>query len=68
MEREILRRILELVNEGHTVSFEADWGGNTITLFIDDKHTHCGVPDGSFDDLIKSLYELLVEGRGLSFA
>lgn len=68
MERAILQKILDLVNAGHTVSFEMDMGGNTITVFIDDRHSHCGVPDGSFDELIESLHDLLVEKRGLSFA
>ncbi|MBP2070881.1 MAG: hypothetical protein PWR08_1634 [Thermoanaerobacterium sp.] len=68
MEREIFKKILELVNEGHTVSFEEDLGGNTITIYLDDIHTHCGVPDGDFDTLIRSLYDLLINKRGLSWA
>ncbi len=66
---EILRQILKLANEGHTVSFEEDWGDNTITIFIDDKHSHCGVPDENFtfEQLVYQLHELLVNGRGLSF-
>jgi hypothetical protein len=67
--REIIQQILKLVNKGHTVSFEEDWGGNTITVFIDDKHSHCGVPDEdfSFEQLVYQLHELLLNGRGLSF-
>jgi len=68
VEREIFKKILELVNEGHTVSFEEDLGGNTITIYLDDIHTHCGVPDGDFDTLIRSLYDLLINKRGLSWA
>lgn len=69
MEREILRKLVELINKGHVITLEADdFGENTLTLHIDDLHTHCGVPDGSFDDLVESLYELVVNGRGLSFA
>jgi hypothetical protein len=67
-EREILRKILDLVNTEHTVSFEEDLGGNTITIYLDDMHTHCGVPNGDFDTLIKNLYELLINNRGLSWA
>lgn len=52
MEREILQKILELVNQGHRVSFEEDWGGNSITVFIDNRHSHCGLNDGSFDELV----------------
>jgi len=67
MEREILQKILELVNQGHRVSFEEDWGGNSITVFIDNRHSHCGLNDGSFDELVKSLHDLFVKGKGLSF-
>lgn len=68
MEREIIVAILELVNQGHTISFKEDWGGNSITLHIDDKHTHCGIPESSFEDLIQSLHGTLTKGGGLSFA
>jgi hypothetical protein len=68
MEREILRKLVELINQGHVIALASDLGGNTLTLCIDNLHTHCGVPGGSFDNLVESLYELLVNGRGLSFA
>jgi hypothetical protein len=68
MEREIIEKIVQLVNEGHIIRFEEDWGGNTLTLYIDNKHTHCGVPDGSFETLVESLHDTLVKGRGLTFA
>ena len=60
--------ILELVNQGHKVAFEEDWGGNSLTLFIDGAHTHCGIPENDFDSLVKSLHGTLVRGSGLSFA
>ena len=63
----ILRAILELTEQGRAVEFTEDWGGNTLTIHIDDAHSHVGVPDGSFDDLLESLYQLLVKGCGLSF-
>lgn len=63
----IIRQILALVNRGSVVSFEEDWGDNTITVVMDHVHSHCGVPDGDFATLVSSLYELLVNGRGLSF-
>lgn len=63
----ILRAILELTEQGRAVAFTEDWGGNTLTIHIDDAHSHVGVPDGSFDDLLESLYQLLVKGCGLSF-
>ncbi len=67
MEKEILQAILNLVNQGHTVRFEGDWGENSITLFIDDKHSHCGDCDGDFGLLVKDIHNLLVNGHGLSF-
>ena len=68
MEKEIIQKIIELVNKGHYVCFEEDLGGNTLTLYIDEKHTHCGVPDGSYEVLIKSLYDTLINNKGLTFA
>lgn len=68
MEREIIEKIVQLVNRGHIIRFEEDWGGNTLTLYIDDKHTHRGVPDGNFETLVESLHDILVKGRGLTFA
>ena len=67
LEREIIEKIVELVNQGHAIRFQEDWGENTLTLYIDDQHTHCGVPDGSYEILVKSLHDTLVKGRGLTF-
>jgi hypothetical protein len=63
----ILEKILELVNQGRRVAFEEDWGGNSLTLFIDGAHTHCGVKGNSWNDLINSLHSTLSGGPGLSF-
>lgn len=68
MEREIIMAIVKLVNQGHKVTFEEDWGGNSLTLFIDDAHTHCGIPENDFEYLVRSLHSTLVKGNGLSFA
>ena len=68
--REILKAILDLANSGKMVAFEADiWGDNTLTVYIDDAHSHVGVPasDGTFEVLLDNLHGLLVEGCGLSF-
>jgi hypothetical protein len=67
-EREILQKILALVNEGRMVAFEEDWGGNTITICVDNAHTHCGSPDGSFQQMVDDLYLALVQDRGPSWA
>jgi hypothetical protein len=65
-EREILLKILALINEGKMVAFEDDWGGNTITICVDNAHTHCGSPDGSFQQMVDDLYLALVQDRGPS--
>lgn len=67
-EKEILQAILNLVNQGHTIRFVQDWGGNSVTLSIDGKHTHCGMFDEDFEKIIKDLHQTLVDNRGLSFA
>lgn len=53
-EKEIIQAILNLVNQGHTVRFEQDWGGNTITL-VDNRglsfaQTKEIPPDGECDN------------------
>lgn len=63
--RRIIQEIVNSVNQGHTVKFEEDWGGNSVTVYIDDRHTHCGLGEGSFDLLISDLYDLFVENQGL---
>lgn len=72
--KEILRRCND-VDEAvprmspEIVGFAGDWGGNSLTLFMDGSHTHVGGhPDATWDDLIDSLYERLVNDRGLSLA
>lgn len=66
----VLKRVLEHVNEteGARVSFEADWQGNSITVFLDDAHSHCGDPGGTWEELVDDLHRLLCHGRGLSFS
>ena len=64
----ILQRIVELANSGKIVSFEEDWGGNSLTVNVDGGHTHVGLPDNSFDLLADNLYNSLHGGPGLSWA
>jgi len=65
----ILRQMLEIVNSGKSITLEEDFGNNTLTISIKDQgHTHVGVPDGGFDILVNHLHDLLLEGRGLSWA
>lgn len=67
LEREIFKMFISLINEGHRITLEGDMGGNTITLFINNIHTHCGIPDGSYQTLIETISRTL-KGQGLSFA
>ena len=50
------------------ISFAQDWGGNSITLYVDGSHTHMGSHEGTFDQLINGLHDFLLEGKGLSLA
>lgn len=63
----VLQRIVDLSNEGKKVYFEADFGGNTLTVAVGDLHSHCGVPKGTLELLINNLYNLLIEGSHLSW-
>ena len=66
----VLKRVLELVNEteGRRVTFEADcWGGNTLTVYVDDAHSHTGVPDGTWEQLADNLYRMFCTGGALGF-
>lgn len=63
----ILERILEIVNSGKRVILEEDFGGNTLTIYIDNAHTHIGVPGGTFNTLLEGLSNSLNNGPGLSW-
>jgi hypothetical protein len=70
----ILQNIVKRCNEDGdagsgkpVVSFAPDWGGNSLTLYIGEDHTHVGHPESTFDNLIDRLYAQLLEGKGLSF-
>lgn len=67
MAKEILLKIFSLVNSGTDVKFEEDWGDGTITIYCGDRHTHCGFPNATADKLIESIYNTLIQGKGLSF-
>lgn len=59
----IIQAIVDRANYGDTIEFVADWGKNTVTVYIDDKPTNCGSREGSFDALINDLYNLFVENQ-----
>lgn len=67
MAKQILLKIFELANKGINVEFEEDWGEGTITIYCGNRHTHCGYPDATEEELVESIYETLVLGKGLSF-
>ena len=71
----ILRRLVEIANEkadedpmGWVVGLGPDWGGNALTYFEGRMHTHVGSAGGTFEQLVDSFYDLLIDGRGLSLA
>lgn len=64
----IIRKVLELANEDKKVTFERDWGGNSITLFINNSHTHVGYDEGTFENFVDQLHNSLHGGPGLSWA
>jgi len=67
---EAFQKMLELCNNGSVVKFEQDLGKNTLTVCIDDNHTHIGIPelnDEAFDVLVKNLYYLFTDGPHLSW-
>lgn len=46
-----------------------NWGKNSATVEIAGHgHTHVGDPDDTDDQFVDSLYALLCQGQGLSFA
>jgi len=55
----VFKKIVEVCNSGFDVTFESDFGDNTLTIIIDDNHIHIGSPDGSFDTLMADLYNAL---------
>ena len=66
----IFKKIVEMnqdINNETGITFAPDWAGNSLTIQTNDGHSHCGQPEGSFDDLITSIHDLLCKGRGLSF-
>jgi hypothetical protein len=74
---EILKNIVKRCNEDGegpgsgkpVVSFAPDWGGNSLTVYFGEDHTHVG--DSSteypFEKLIDRLHDQFLEGKGLSF-
>jgi hypothetical protein len=73
---EILRSIVAACNEvpdhkgGPVIGFAPDWGGHSLTVWKNSSHTHVGniADDGTFEQLIDQLHDMLLKGRGLSWA
>ena len=65
--RAVFEKILDIINENKVIVLTEDFGGNTLTIEIDAKHTHCGSPSGTFEQLIDSLHGVLVDKKGLSW-
>lgn len=68
----ILLKIVELCNENSdkqvVVGLGSDFGGNSLTIFVNNAHTHVGDSSGTWDSLVDSLYNSLHGGPGLSWA
>lgn len=75
---EIMAYIVNQCNEEHMdakgtkgplISFGPDWGGNSLTVYKNGSHSHVGnvSDDGTFEQLIDQLHDLLIAGRGLSW-
>lgn len=64
----VLRLILDIANKQGSITFEQDFGGNTLTVIVEDKgHTHVGYPSCSFEDLVEGLQNSLSGRGGLSW-
>lgn len=70
-EREILKALIGAVNsprnEEAQVILEWGFGDNTVTVIIGGGHVHCGVPDGSYEQLIDDLHRCLVKDDPLTW-
>lgn len=59
----VLTLIRDLANEGKTVWFSSDFGGNSLTVFVKSKdgteHTHVGQDDTSVENLEYHLIAVL---------
>jgi len=65
--RAVFEEIIKIANEGKHFIINEDFGGNTLTIAVNDKHTHCGTPNGTFEQLVESLHQTLIERKGLSW-
>lgn len=72
--REILEAIVAACGDENEksirIGFGPDWGGNTLTVYRGYDHTHVGdiSAAGTFEALVDQLHDLLIKGRGLSWA
>ena len=64
----IFQKIQELTDKDESVAFTRDWGGNSLTVYVGKNHTHVGLEDGTFEDMIDGLHNVLHGGPGLSWA
>ena len=69
---EIVNKIIDLCDydekgNEQSVKFQTDFGNQSITVFINDIHSHIGAPECSRNELIKLLYTLLCKNTKLSW-
>ena len=65
--RAVFEKILDIINENKVIVLTEDFGDNTLTIEIDGRHTHCGSPSGTFEQLVDSLHGVLIDKKGLSW-
>ena len=66
-EGDIIKAIISLANKGHRLSFEEDWGENSLTFYFDGRHTHLGRPKFPMEFLMRDLHYLLKEIQETNF-
>lgn len=66
---EIFKKIVKLCNMGRVFTIKRSAGGNSLTIFLDDYHTHIGdTTTKNIDVVINGLYNSLCKNNALSWA
>lgn len=57
----IIHMIRDLANAGHSVAFTEDFGGDSLTVHIDNRHYHTYAGKRTEEELLKQLQAILFE-------
>lgn len=52
---------------GPVIGLFPDWGPCSWTINVGNSHTHVGLPEGGFENLVDSLHAQLCKGQGMSW-